>query len=87
MIIPMPGHPVQEKGEEETKQILNKLTDLIEEHDVIFLGLDSREARWLPSVICAAKQKVQICTTTKKRTNTRQIKFQILAINWFMNSI
>lgn len=58
MVIPMPGHPVQEKDEAEAKQLLEKLTNLIEEHDVIFLGVDSREARWLPALLCAAKQKV-----------------------------
>eukprot|EP01127_Copromyxa_protea_P019911 TRINITY_DN6559_c0_g1_i1.p1 TRINITY_DN6559_c0_g1~~TRINITY_DN6559_c0_g1_i1.p1 ORF type:complete len:654 (-),score=162.07 TRINITY_DN6559_c0_g1_i1:34-1746(-) len=58
MIIPMPGHPVQEKHEEEHKQILEKLTDLIKEHDVVFLGLDSREARWLPSLLCAVNKKI-----------------------------
>lgn len=29
-------------------------------HDVLFLLLDSREARWLPSLIAAAHAKVSI---------------------------
>jgi len=34
--------------------------ELIAEHDVIFLGLDSREARWLPTVISASLGKLVI---------------------------
>jgi len=33
---------------------------LISSHDVIYLGLDSREARWLPSVIAASLGKTVI---------------------------
>jgi hypothetical protein len=74
MTIPMPGHLMSNaKEEEETKNKIIELTGLIEEHDVIFLGvfviltvvfishsvgLDSREARWLPTVIATLKNKV-----------------------------
>lgn len=58
MTIPMPGHMVEEKNQTEVKATLELLTKLIEEHDVLYLGLDSREARWLPTVIAAAKGKV-----------------------------
>jgi hypothetical protein len=34
------------------------LEQLFEDHDVIFLLLDTREARWLPTVIGCAKRKV-----------------------------
>ena len=37
---------------------VEKLTRLIEEHDVIFLLMDTRESRWLPAVIAASKGKV-----------------------------
>lgn len=59
LTIPMPGHIV--KGAEaaaECKATIAKLESLISEHDVIFLLLDSREARWLPTVLAAARQKV-----------------------------
>lgn len=61
MTIPMPGHLMSNaKEEEETKNKIIELTGLIEEHDVIFLGLDSREARWLPTVIATIKNKTII---------------------------
>ena len=40
---------------------MNKLEELIVEHDVVFLLLDSREARWLPTVLSALHRK--ICMT------------------------
>lgn len=58
MTIPMPGHIVQ--GEEDEKTCfdnVDKLSQLIDDHDVIFLLLDSREARWLPTMLATAKGK------------------------------
>ena len=51
MNIPMPGHAVAENQQNQLFQDLNTLEELIKEHDIIFLLLDSREARWLPTVI------------------------------------
>lgn len=56
--IPMAGHPVTDEPRQ--KRDFEKLVSLIEEHDVIFLVLDSRETRWLPAVVCAAKSKIVI---------------------------
>lgn len=36
------------------------LHELIDSHDVTFLLTDSRESRWLPTVICAALNKVSV---------------------------
>ncbi|CAK9817912.1 Ubiquitin-like modifier-activating enzyme ATG7 [Anthophora plagiata] len=58
--VPMPGHVVGNSMLESTKQSLEKLEELVEKNDVIFLLLDSREARWLPTVISAAKGKIAI---------------------------
>ncbi|OXU18166.1 hypothetical protein TSAR_010328 [Trichomalopsis sarcophagae] len=58
--IPMPGHVVGQSMLESTKQALAKLEDLYSRHDVVFLLLDSREARWLPTVMCAAYGKMAI---------------------------
>ncbi|CDW71187.1 e1-like protein-activating [Stylonychia lemnae] len=61
--IPMPGHAVGNNKEalDELYSDLNQLETLIQEHDVVFLLTDSRESRWLPTVIAAAHKK--ICLT------------------------
>lgn len=54
----MPGHPVGESLLMQTMKEIDKLTELIQNNDIIFLLLDSREGRWLPTLIAASKQKV-----------------------------
>lgn len=60
--IPMPGHPVNtnEKTFDRAKADVGTLANLIENHDVIFLLMDSRESRWLPTIIAAANNKLVI---------------------------
>ena len=61
--IPMPGHAVGQ-NEEAIKEVLEnmeRLEKLVKEHDVIFLLTDSRESRWLPTVLACAENK--ICLT------------------------
>lgn len=58
--IPMPGHPIGESLKDETISAIKTLTEAIEEHDVIFLLLDTREARWLPTVLAAHFGKIVI---------------------------
>ncbi|KOB72411.1 Uncharacterized protein OBRU01_12297, partial [Operophtera brumata] len=43
--IPMPGHPIGESLKDETVHNIDTITQAIAEHDVIFLLLDTREAR------------------------------------------
>ncbi|KAG5328911.1 ATG7 enzyme, partial [Acromyrmex heyeri] len=58
--IPMPGHVVGQSMMEMTKEAVSKLQELVNNHDVVFLLLDSREARWLPTLLCAATNKIAI---------------------------
>ncbi|CAG8647277.1 16546_t:CDS:2 [Racocetra fulgida] len=56
--IPMPGHPIT--SESQVKADVEKLIQLIESHDVIFLLMDSRESRWLPTLLGASMRKLVI---------------------------
>ncbi|KAG1794210.1 uncharacterized protein HD556DRAFT_1371621 [Suillus plorans] len=56
--IPMPGHPIPPASTEQAKKDVRHLEMLFDEHDVVFLLMDSRESRWLPTVLGAAKGKI-----------------------------
>lgn len=56
--IPMPGHSISLV--EQTKKDIELIEQLIISHDVIFLLLDSREGRWLPSMLGATHKKIII---------------------------
>ncbi|KAF8260462.1 hypothetical protein EI94DRAFT_1667960 [Lactarius quietus] len=56
--VPMPGHPIPPGSEEQTKRDVKVLEDLFDTHDAVFLLMDSRESRWLPTVLGAAKGKI-----------------------------
>nr|XP_031861869.1 E1-like protein-activating enzyme Gsa7p/Apg7p [Kwoniella shandongensis]KAA5528941.1 E1-like protein-activating enzyme Gsa7p/Apg7p [Kwoniella shandongensis] len=60
IMIPMPGHPVAPFQEQSVAAHVSGLEDLIRSHDAIFLLMDSRESRWLPTVIGAAEAKIVI---------------------------
>lgn len=47
---------------------INKIEELIKEHDVVYLLTDSRESRWLPSFFCNIYNK--ICITAAIGFNT-----------------
>lgn len=55
----MPGHSFGIDGDKVEFRI-NELETLIRAHDAIFLLTDSRESRWLPTVLGAYHKKVQI---------------------------
>lgn len=57
----MPGHPVNfsDVTMEQARRDVEQLEQLIDNHDVIFLLMDTRESRWLPTVIAASKRKVE----------------------------
>uniref|UniRef100_A0A0N4ZMB3 Ubiquitin-like modifier-activating enzyme ATG7 n=1 Tax=Parastrongyloides trichosuri TaxID=131310 RepID=A0A0N4ZMB3_PARTI len=58
--IPMPGHIISESQSEGCYEDFCKLDKLIQDHDTIFLLLDSKEARWLPTLMCAVYNKLAI---------------------------
>ena len=56
--VPMAGHTVTD--EKRTRAEYEKLKMLIDEHDAIFLLMDSRESRWLPTVMGKAAGKIVV---------------------------
>ena len=56
MSVPMAGHPIMDEGK--VKQEFELLKKLIDEHDAIFLLMDTRESRWLPTVMGKAAGKI-----------------------------
>ena len=52
----MPGHPIT--SDSQTRSDVEKIIQLIDSHDVIFLLMDSRESRWLPTMLGASMRKV-----------------------------
>ncbi|KAL7770437.1 hypothetical protein CFE70_000371 [Pyrenophora teres f. teres 0-1] len=56
MEVPMLGHPMMDAAK--TKLEFEKLQQLISEHDAIFLLMDTRESRWLPTVMGKAHGKI-----------------------------
>ncbi|KAL5110596.1 Ubiquitin-like modifier-activating enzyme ATG7 [Taenia crassiceps] len=68
LTIPMPGHPVSyaSAGSDASRQVsivretCQKLDELVRSHDVIFLLLDTREARWLPTLLSTYYNKLAI---------------------------
>ncbi|OMH81739.1 Ubiquitin-like modifier-activating enzyme ATG7 [Zancudomyces culisetae] len=62
--IPMPGHPISssEKEQQAVLDAIEKLDELVQSHDVVFLLTDSRESRWLPAVVSAVHKKLVICS-------------------------
>ncbi|KAL8272891.1 hypothetical protein Esti_003200 [Eimeria stiedai] len=54
--VPMPGHPRFLAGDL-LGQRVSALQELIDKHDVVFLLTDSRESRWLPSLLVAERQE------------------------------
>jgi ubiquitin-like modifier-activating enzyme ATG7 len=54
--VPMLGHPIID--EKAIHQDFEQLRALIDEHDAIFLLMDTRESRWLPTLMGKAANKI-----------------------------
>ena len=54
--VPMAGHPII--NEEKTRGDFELLKSLVDSHDAIFLLMDTRESRWLPTVMGKAAGKI-----------------------------
>ncbi|CDM29209.1 hypothetical protein DTO013E5_5911 [Penicillium roqueforti] len=54
--VPMAGHPIVDEAA--TRADFDRLKTLIDEHDAIFLLMDTRESRWLPTVMGKAAGKI-----------------------------
>ena len=56
MSVPMAGHPITDNAR--TMADFEKLQQLVDEHEAIFLLMDTRESRWLPTVMGKASGKI-----------------------------
>lgn len=56
MTVPMAGHPILDGTK--VKADFEVLQNLIDEHDAIFLLMDTRESRWLPTLIGKSRGKI-----------------------------
>lgn len=56
MEVPMVGHPITDDAK--TKTNFDTLKALIDDHDAIFLLMDTRESRWLPTVMGKSAGKI-----------------------------
>ncbi|XP_062215087.1 ubiquitin-like modifier-activating enzyme atg7 isoform X2 [Phragmites australis] len=60
MEIPMPGHPVSPSEVAGVLEDCKRLEELVASHDAIFLLTDTRESRWLPTLLCTNENKIAI---------------------------
>jgi molybdopterin/thiamine biosynthesis adenylyltransferase len=58
--IPMPGHPVHDTERADVTRDIEALRRLIREHDVVFLLTDTRESRWLPTLLARVEGRLAI---------------------------
>ncbi|KAJ2160564.1 Autophagy protein 7 [Coemansia sp. RSA 552] len=61
LAIPMPGHTVAAAEVDVTHRAVDRLDSLVADHDVVFLLTDSRESRWLPTLLGALHGKIVLC--------------------------
>lgn len=54
----MPGYTIGESLKDKASEDIKQIEELIKQHDVIYLLTDSRESRWLPTMLAASNDKV-----------------------------
>ncbi|OMJ16666.1 Ubiquitin-like modifier-activating enzyme ATG7 [Smittium culicis] len=62
LTIPMPGHSVSPSSSDSVLKTCEILHELVNNHDTIFCLTDSRESRWLPTLLGAVCNKLVICS-------------------------
>lgn len=72
--IPMPGHAIPDSMRAKTAENIQLISQLIQSHDVLFLVTDSRESRWLPTLIGAFYGKV---SSNDNKTDCDRLNFFI----------
>ena len=77
MAIPMPGHPVPSQEEQNVLDDCRRLHDLVDSHDAVFLLTDTRESRWLPTLLCANANKVSLTSRVKIQPNGTPIPYTL----------
>ena len=61
LTIPMPGHPqASAKEKMSAERDAETLENLVSSHDVVYVLTDSRESRWLPTLLAAKHDKICI---------------------------
>jgi len=75
----MPGHPIPNNPNSiaQAKADVAKLEKLFDEHDAVFLLMDSRESRWLPTVIGASKGKVGLISLCNSFRSLKHCLFRL----------
>jgi len=58
--VPMPGHPLAAPEVEPARRDVAQLEALVASHDVTFLLTDTRESRWLPTVLAASQGRLAV---------------------------
>ena len=71
--VPLPGHPADLSH---VDQSFSQLEELVNNHDVIFMLTDSRESRWLPSLLTLAAPKKHLGVSVALGFDSYLVKIQ-----------
>ena len=58
--VPMPGHPDLSEGGAASREDFARLNQLVQDHDVVVMLTDTRESRWLPTLLGVAHDKLTL---------------------------